>query len=119
MNTIGKIALESISNAKDYDVVLTSYIEQMNKIVETFSYHENTYFGTGTDFKFIGSVEGGFSDASEITVDQQRIVKTTFTWMLKGYLLQETSNQQVHGHIFELGKTIGPVNVVIGKETIL
>tara|TARA_Y100001937_G_C7121746_1_gene332943 strand:- start:1607 stop:2476 length:870 start_codon:yes stop_codon:yes gene_type:complete len=100
-------------------VVLTSYIEQMNSIIETFSYHENTYFGTGTDFKFIGSVEGGFSDASEISIDQQRVVKTTFTWMLKGYLLPETSNQQVHGHIFELGKSIGPVNVVIGKESIV
>ena len=100
-------------------VVMTSYIEQMNSIIEAFSYHENTYFGTGTDFKFIGSVEGGFADASEISVDQQRIIKTTFTWMLKGYLLPETSNQQVHGHIFELGKTIGPVKVVIGQETSL
>ena len=94
-------------------------MEQMNKIIETFSYHENTYFGSTTDFQFLGSVEGGFSDASEISVDQQRLLKSTFTWKLKGYLLPETSNQQVHGHIFELGKTIGPVQVKIGKEITL
>ena len=103
-----------------YEIVcLTSYMEQMNKIIETFSYHENTYFGSTTDFQFLGSVEGGFSDASEISVDQQRLLKSTFTWKLKGYLLPETSNQQVQGHIFELGKTIGPVQIKIGKEITL
>ena len=61
-------------------------------------------------------VEGGFSDASEIEVGSDRIIKTTFTWMLKGYLLPQTSKQQVQGHIFELGRTISPSKVVFGFE---
>ena len=101
-----------------YDVVcMTNYTEQMNKIIEAFVYHENTYFGDSTNFKFLASVEGGFSDASEMEVGSERLIKTTFTWMLKGYLLPQTSHQQVQGHIFELGKSISPTKVVFGTES--
>lgn len=97
-------------------VCVTNYTEQMNTIIEAFSYHENTYFGTGTDYKFLASLEGGFSDASEIEVGSERLIKTTFTWMLRGYLLPVTSKQQILGHIFELGKTISPSKVVFSFE---
>jgi len=97
-------------------VCMTNYTEHMNKIIETFVYHENTYFGDSTEYKFLGLVEGGFSDASEIEVGSDRVIKTTFTWMLKGYLLPQTSKQQVQGHIFELGRTISPSKVVFGFE---
>jgi len=97
-------------------VCVTNYTEQMNRIIEVFAYHENTYFGTGTDYKFMGSIEGGFSDASEINVGSERLIKTTFTWMLKGYLLPRTSKQQVMGHIFELGAVLSPSKVVFGFE---
>ena len=39
-------------------ICVTNYTEQMNKIIEVFSYHENTYFGTGTDYQFLSKVEG-------------------------------------------------------------
>jgi len=97
-------------------VCLTNYTEQMNKIIETFVYHENTPFGNSTNYKFMGYAEGGFSDASEIEVGSERVIKTTFTWLLKGYLLPQTSKQQIQGHIFELGKTISPSKVVFGFE---
>ena len=97
-------------------VCVTNYTEQMNKIIETFAYHENTYFGTGTDYKFLGEVDGGFSDASEISVGSERLIKTTFSWTLKGYLIPQTSKQQVLGHVFEMGKEISPSKVVFGFE---
>ena len=97
-------------------ICVTNYTEQMNKIIETFSYHENTYFGTGTDYQFLSKVEGGFADASEMAVGSERLIKTTFSWILSGYLLPRTSKQQVMGHIFELGKTITPSKIVFGFE---
>ena len=97
-------------------VCVTNYTEQMNRIIETFVYHENTYFGDGTDYKFLGQVEGGFTDASEIEIGSERLIKTTFTWLLKGYLMPQTSKQQVMGHIFELGTVISPSKVVFGFE---
>jgi hypothetical protein len=88
----------------------------MNRIIETFVYHENTYMGDGTNYKFLGQVDGGFSDASEMSVGSERLIKTTFSWTLKGYLLPRTSKQQVMGHIFEMGKVISPTKIVFGFE---
>ena len=44
------------------------------------------------------------------------MIKTTFSLTLKGYLIPQTSNQQVLGHIFEMGKQLSPSKVVFGFE---
>jgi hypothetical protein len=97
-------------------VVMTNYTEQMNLILETFLYHDSTYFGDSTNYKFLGKSEGGFSDSSEMTLDTEKIIKTTFTWKLSGYILPETSKQLINGHIFEASRVISPSKVVFGVE---
>ena len=52
-----------------YDFIIwTSYIEQMNKIVEQIIYSEGSYWGEDGKFKFRTQIDN-YTDASEMTVN--------------------------------------------------
>ena len=69
-----------------YDFIIwTSYIEQMNKIVERVVYSDGAYWGEPNKLRFRSSVDS-FTDATEIS-DTERLVRTNFTVTLRGYLL--------------------------------
>ena len=72
--------------------IWTSYIEQMNAIVEKINYSDGAYWGEPGKMRFRTRIES-FSDASEVT-DQERLIKTTFTVNLYGYILPETYNSK-------------------------
>ena len=67
--------------------IWTSYIEQMNKIVEKINYSDGAYWGEPGKMRFRTRIES-FSDASQI--DGERLIKTTFSVNLNGYILPET-----------------------------
>ena len=70
-------------------VIWTSYIEQMNRIVEKINYSDGAYWGEPGKMRFRTQIES-FSDSSEI--DGERLIKTTFGVNLYGYILPETYN---------------------------
>ncbi len=73
-----------------YDFIIwTSYIEQMNRIVEKVNYSDGAYWGEPGKMRFRTRIES-FSDASE--VEGERLIKTTFSVNLYGYILPETYN---------------------------
>ena len=67
--------------------IWTSYIEQMNKIVEKINYSDGAYWGEPGKMIFKSSIES-FSDASQI--DGEKLIQTTFSVNLYGYILPET-----------------------------
>ena len=69
--------------------VWTSYIEQMNKIVEKINYSEGAYWGEPGKMRFRSKIDS-FSDASQ--VEGERLIKTTFSMTLNGYILPEHFN---------------------------
>ena len=69
--------------------IWTSYIDQMNKIVEKINYSDGAYWGEPNKMRFRTRIES-FSDASEL--DGERLIKTTFSVQLYGYILPETFN---------------------------
>jgi len=69
--------------------IFTSYIEQMNKIIEKVMYSEGSYWGEPGKMRFRTQIES-YSDASEF--ENERLIKTTFTVNLFGYILPETYN---------------------------
>ncbi len=69
--------------------IFTSYIEQMNKIIEKIMYSEGSYWGEPGKMRFRTQIES-YSDASEF--ENERLIKTTFTVNLFGYILPETYN---------------------------
>ena len=67
--------------------IWTSYIEQMNQIVEKINYSDGAYWGEPGKMRFRTRIDS-FSDASQ--VDGERLIKTTFSVTLNGYILPET-----------------------------
>ena len=66
--------------------IWTSYIEQMNQIVEKINYSDGAYWGEPGKMRFRTSIES-FTDASEI--EGEKLIKTTFGVTLYGYILPE------------------------------
>ena len=95
-----------------YDFIIwTSYIEQMNKIVERVVYSDGAYWGHPDKMRFRTSVDT-FTDATEIG-DTERLVRTNFTVTLRGYLLPKGN----FDHRSTTQKFITPKKVVFGTET--
>ena len=71
--------------------IWTSYIEQMNAIVEKINYSDGAYWGEPGKMRFRTSIES-FSDATEI--EGEKLIKTTFGVTLYGYILPEQFDNQ-------------------------
>src|SRR6056300_1980152 len=71
--------------------IWTSYIDQMNSIVEKINYSDGAYWGEQGKMRFRTRIDS-FSDAS--TIDGERLIKTTFSLTLNGYLVPETFNNK-------------------------
>ena len=95
-----------------YDFIIwTSYIEQMNSIVEKVLYSEGAYWGDPDKMRFRSSIDN-FTDATEVA-DTERLVRTTFTVALRGYLLPEGN----FDHRATLQKFLTPKKVIFSAET--
>ena len=97
-------------------IMMTNYIEQMNYLTELFIEYENTYFGDEYSYKFLSVLEGGFSDAPEMTVDGERLIRTDFGMLLKGYVIPQFTNTTVTGKTSEIIRNTAPNRVVFGFE---
>ena len=75
-------------------VIWTSYLEQMNKIVEKINWSDGSYWGEPNKFKFQSKIES-FEDVTEMA-DGERIVKTTFNFTFKGYLIPESFSEYIN-----------------------
>ena len=73
--------------------IWTSYIEQMNKLVEKINYTDGAYWGEPGKMRFRTKIES-FTDASEMDA-QERLIKTTFGVQMLGYIIPEEFNSMV------------------------
>jgi len=96
-------------------VMMTNFIEQMNILSDLFLEHIGTYFGDSEQYKFLSSLDGSISDASEMNQDGERLIKTEFGLSIKAYVIPEfTSN--VFGTTAEITKELTPSRVTFGTE---
>ena len=94
-----------------YDFIIwTSYIEQMNKIVERVVYSDGAYWGHPEKMRFRTAVDT-FTDATEVG-DSERLVRTNFTDTLKGNLLPKGN----FDHRSTTQKFFTPKRVIFGAE---
>lgn len=70
-------------------IVWTNYTDQMNKIIEKINFADGAYWGDPGKFKFRTTIDS-FQDASEY--DQERLIRTNFSFTFNGYLLPEEFN---------------------------
>jgi len=95
-----------------YDFIIwTSYIAQMNKIVERVVYSDGAYWGDPNKMRFRSTVDT-FTDATEVS-DVERLVRTNFSVTMRGYLLPEGN----FDHRSTTQKFLTPKKVIFGTET--
>ena len=70
-------------------IVWTNFTDQMNKIIEKINFADGAYWGDPGKFKFRTTIDS-FQDASEY--EQERLIRTNFSFTFNGYLLPEEFN---------------------------
>ena len=90
-------------------------MEQMNFINEQFIQQNNTYWGSAENYKFYCNIDT-FTDASEMSQNTERFIKTTFSANINAYLLSEIVASVVTDKVFQAKKVISPRRIVFGFE---
>ena len=99
-----------------YEFVLwTNFIEQMNPLVESFVDQSHTYWGDGTNMKFLCTTDS-ITDASEMDSRGERFIKSTFSVVAKAYLLPEYLNSVVTNKVSNMKKQLTPSKVTFTFE---
>jgi len=70
-------------------VIFTYYVEHLNKIVEAIQYASDSYWGNPERFKFRAMIDS-FGFQTQLNENSERIVRSTFTVKLNGYLIPDT-----------------------------
>lgn len=85
-------------------IILTDYISQMNPIIEAINFASDSYWGPKDQFKFQSFVDSFKTDVVSADNDD-RIIKTTFSIRLNGYIVPETVNANAYTTMKRYGKT--------------
>tara|TARA_Y100000034_G_scaffold126001_1_gene176572 strand:+ start:472 stop:1338 length:867 start_codon:yes stop_codon:yes gene_type:complete len=96
-------------------IIWTNFIDQMNVILEAFVEQDNNYWGDVENYKFLSKVES-ITDATEMTVDTERFIKSTFTVLTKAYILPEYANNLIVNKISQTQRELTAGKVVFGFE---
>jgi len=97
-----------------YDFIIsTYYIEQMNKIVEAMNYASDSYWGNPERFKFRARIDN-YTTSVEIQDAGNRIVKTSFSLKLHGYLIPDTVQKELSA----VKKLSNSTQIIFDLETV-
>jgi len=92
-------------------IIWTSFVTQMNSIVEQLVYSEGAYWGDKKKYKFSSKIES-FDQNIDVSTDKGRLVKSNFTLMIRGYLIPEKFD-----NLITTQKTHTKQQIVLGVET--
>ena len=76
-------------------IIQTYYMEQLNKIIEACEYASDSYWGNPERFQFRAFIDS-FNTATELTINQDRLVKGTFGIRLRGYIIPDTIQKELN-----------------------
>jgi len=94
-------------------IVWTSFVEQMDSIIEALNFASNSYWGDPSSFQFLTKIEA-FNDALAFDQGEDRFVRTEFSMTLNGYLIPDTIN----AYLAQLqGKSYNICKIVFNTET--
>ena len=99
-----------------YEVVVwTDFIEHMNSIVESIVYSEGSYWGEPDKFKFRTKIDD-FQNTTDLQVETDRIVRTTFTITMFGYLVPDVLVKNLSNHKSNKTNTVQQLNVEFNTD---
>lgn len=93
-----KIAVPDYINITYSGIILTNYMEHQNTLIETILYASDSYWGKSdsNEYRFLTKLDSSFSDSSEISVDSERIIKSTFELKVSGYILPNIQQANIN-----------------------
>jgi hypothetical protein len=98
-------------------ILWTEYIEQMNYLVEKFSFNTEDYWGELRGLRFRTKIES-ISHTVELQVDTDRFVKSEFDLLVNGYLLPDIMDK-LAGKQMTTQKFFTPKKLIMGQETVM
>jgi len=75
-------------------IAFTYYVEQLNKIVEAMEYASDAYWGNPQRYQFKAMIDS-FGFQTELTQNDERIVRSTFTIKINGYIVPEILQKDI------------------------
>jgi hypothetical protein len=69
-------------------------LSHMNKLIEAIGYASDAYWGDPERFKFMAMIDS-FSNQTELSVGDNRLVRSSFNITLKGYLIPDHIQKQI------------------------
>ena len=75
-------------------MIWTSLVVHMNKIQETINYAESSYWGEPDKFRF-SAVINSFDTNIELGEGEDRVIKSSFSIELKGYIVSDALQKQL------------------------
>jgi hypothetical protein len=93
-------------------LIWTSYLEQINKLIEKIIYNEGTYWGDPNKFKFRTEIESIDNDM-EVASDRERSVRARFNMTIYGQVLPEEFGYKKTSKI-----GISPKKVIFNQEVV-
>jgi hypothetical protein len=99
--------------------VMTYYMEQLNKIVESVTYASDSYWGDPERFKFRSTIDS-IATVTELTNDTDRIAKATFDISLSGYIIPDVPQKDltVDKKVFSTGQFVVETETVVNINNI-
>jgi len=92
-------------------IVNTYYMDQLNKIVEAIEYASDSYWGDPSRFQFRAMIDS-FDIKTELSDSQERIVSSTFSIKLNGYIIPDTIQKDTTA----LKQLPGVVRVTVSEQ---
>jgi|TARA_R110000803_G_scaffold102661_1_gene170794 hypothetical protein len=78
-----------------YDFIIsTYYIEQLNKVIEAINYASDSYWGNPERYQFKATINN-FATPVELVSGGERLVKSTFSLKLYGYIVPDTIQKEL------------------------
>jgi len=95
-------------------MIMTYYVEQMNKIVEAIQYASDSYWGNPERFKFKANIDS-IATVTELTDGKDRIAKATFDISMNGYIIPDIPQKDltVDKKIFSTGQFVVETETVV------
>jgi len=110
-----------------YKVIIPKYIKlsyectiwanlstQLNQITESINYAESSYWGKPNEFNFL-SVISGFDKSVELSDGEDRMVKSSFTIDLNGYIISNSIQKQLNE---SSSKTFNTTKIIMSEKII-
>jgi hypothetical protein len=93
-------------------IVQTYYVDQLNKIVESINYASDSYWGDPERFKFKARIDS-FTTTNELTQGSNRVVRSTFTLKIHGYIVPDIIQKDLNS----IKKYSGKSKLIFTSET--